>query len=509
MAAFGPASMAVPEGFCYETKYVVLSYLGLLPTSRRRAALGSSAEGVESVAEERARLSRMKSEVEDELRRLQEDIAASFSTTGFDTQLSPVFAPADPERSVEDSLAAVGDRVTQDLQPHLDSVLQTLLGSSLDYEGFRSAVLELGSHTQSGWNQVLVPLLLLQELFVGGGALGSLLSMGVRFLEETQTEFILKQGGWGSVFSLDEAEDAGVIIAEDSNDIYILSGDQAPDGLSPPRSLLPTTAAHGGEPGSWRTESFPASGHESWAHVSAMDPEDAKSLDSNEGAALAEERSENNSSNSDIVHVEREEAEQLAEGEELQESMLSVLGSESELAALREELKDEGDAIGKSPTPPFIPEEPLLELEEPVVIVETPASLLEASPTPIEVESAIMSEVPVKLDLVNTSTLSELQTESPAVVPVVEEPAPPPPPVQTKEEPKPEADPESAQAPAAGSEVTPPADPPVHSGPLEPKLEPESNAEPEPAGLPAFLYGGAALVAIAAVTCAILAYRKK
>uniref|UniRef100_A0AAY4E4Y2 Bcl-2-like protein 13 n=1 Tax=Denticeps clupeoides TaxID=299321 RepID=A0AAY4E4Y2_9TELE len=487
MAAFGPASMAVPEGFCYETKYVVLSYLGLLPTSRRRAALGSS-----SVAEERARLSRMKSEVEDELRRLQEDIAASFSTTGFDTQLSPVFAPADPERSVEDSLAAVGDRVTQDLQPHLDSVLQTLLGSSLDYEGFRSAVLELGSHTQSGWNQVLVPLLLLQELFVGGGALGSLLSMGVRFLEETQTEFILKQGGWGSVFSLDEAEDAGVIIAEDSNDIYILSGDQAPDGLS-----------------SWRTESFPASGHESWAHVSAMDPEDAKSLDSNEGAALAEERSENNSSNSDIVHVEREEAEQLAEGEELQESMLSVLGSESELAALREELKDEGDAIGKSPTPPFIPEEPLLELEEPVVIVETPASLLEASPTPIEVESAIMSEVPVKLDLVNTSTLSELQTESPAVVPVVEEPAPPPPPVQTKEEPKPEADPESAQAPAAGSEVTPPADPPVHSGPLEPKLEPESNAEPEPAGLPAFLYGGAALVAIAAVTCAILAYRKK
>uniref|UniRef100_A0AAY4E7X5 Uncharacterized protein n=1 Tax=Denticeps clupeoides TaxID=299321 RepID=A0AAY4E7X5_9TELE len=121
MAAFGPASMAVPEGFRYETKYVVLSYLGLLPTSRRRAALGSSAEGVESVAEERARLSRMKSEVEDELRRLQEDIAASFSTTGFDTQLSPVFAPADPERSVEDSLAAVGDRVTQDLQPHLDS----------------------------------------------------------------------------------------------------------------------------------------------------------------------------------------------------------------------------------------------------------------------------------------------------------------------------------------------------------------------------------------------------
>ena len=55
---------------------------------------------------------------------------------------------------------------------------------------------------------------------------------------------------------------------------------------------------------SWHTESLPVSlGPESWQQVT-VDPEEVKSLDSN-GAA---EKSENNSSNSDIVHVEREES---------------------------------------------------------------------------------------------------------------------------------------------------------------------------------------------------------
>lgn len=54
---------------------------------------------------------------------------------------------------------------------------------------------------------------------------------------------------------------------------------------------------------SWHTESLPVSlGPESWQQI-AMDPEEVKSLDSS-GAG---EKSENNSSNSDIVHVEKEE----------------------------------------------------------------------------------------------------------------------------------------------------------------------------------------------------------
>ncbi|XP_046878974.1 bcl-2-like protein 13 [Hypomesus transpacificus] len=85
-----------------------------------------------------------------------------------------------------------------------------------------------------------------------------------------------------------------------------------------------------------------------------MDREDTKSLDSSDGMILPEERSENHSSVSDMVHLEREEAELLEEEdlgvedeeegtleedeEEMQSSMLSMLGGERELAELRGEI---------------------------------------------------------------------------------------------------------------------------------------------------------------------------
>lgn len=125
-----------------------------------------------------------------------------------------------------------------------------------------------------------------------------------------------------------------------------LSGEQRPEWLGPNPTMLPLI--HEESPGPWQSESLLA---ESWSTMGDMDPEDAKSLDSNEGAVLAgEERSENHSSISDMVHLEREEAEMLVEveeeerrrmgeeeDEELQTSMLSVLGGERELAELRKE----------------------------------------------------------------------------------------------------------------------------------------------------------------------------
>ncbi|XP_010738951.3 bcl-2-like protein 13 [Larimichthys crocea] len=104
--------------------------------------------------------------------------------------------------------------------------------------------------------------------------------------------------------------------------------------------------------GPWQSESLLA---ESWSTMGDVDPEDTKSLDSGNETALAGE--ENHSSNSDMVHLEREEVEMLEEAEkeeerarrteeeeeddeELQTSVLSVLGGERELVELREEEQD-------------------------------------------------------------------------------------------------------------------------------------------------------------------------
>lgn len=335
-------------------------------------------------------------------------------------------------------------------------------------------------------------------------------------------------------------EERGVTIAEDSNDIYILSGEQHPDQLSPPSSLL-CTGDTSSEQSSWQTESLPVSlaGHESWAQVGAMDPEDIKSLDSNEGVALAEERSENNSSNSDIVHVEREEAELLEEGAEvaaIEESMMSVLGTESELAELREEFRDQ------TPPVPSLSEEDstapasLISTEEPVVI-ETPASVSaepslissepellpptpEAAPLPpAKTEAALSSTVPavepepdpevlaatapVPAEMAPPSLANESPT-APAEPEATSEPAVEPEPVTVPLQPELETVAEPAAAPLAASSVSTPVQAPVDVPAEEPPVQREPASE-----LPPLLYGGAVLVALAAVLAVVLRYMRK
>nr|XP_055029302.1 bcl-2-like protein 13 isoform X2 [Misgurnus anguillicaudatus] len=413
--------------------------------------------------------------------------------TGFDCHTSPVFSPANPESSIEDSLAVLADRVSCDLDTHLSSATQTLLTSELSFECFRAAVEELSSHAQAGWSKVLVPLVLLQALLAEGQSLENILDYGLRYLEESQADFIIQQGGWGTVFSLDETEDPGVIIAEDSNDIYILSGQ-----LSPPASLLTLEASSG--PTSWQTESLPVSltGHESWAQVGMMDPEDIKSLDSAEGVALVEEQSENNSSNSDIVHVEREDAEFLEEGgetveeAELQSSVLSMLGSESELAAIRDEVLSE----------------PVVSVEQPNVLAEIPPKVSD-DPPPVSVEKQKL----VHRDAAVTPfPVPELQSQ-PELVPAPVEPQS----TSIIKEPVSAMTPEPVlktleKEALAGAEqkATSTQDVPVSTS-TESPVQTKSVPQPESSDLSVLLYGGAAaLVAIAAVlTCAVLAYRKK
>ncbi|CAB1322930.1 unnamed protein product [Coregonus sp. 'balchen'] len=124
----------------------------------------------------------MKGQIEEELRQLEDEISACF-----DCDTSPVFSPANPESSIEDCLAVLGDRVARDLETHLASTVHTLLSAPLDYERFREAAQDVSCHTQSGWSKALQG---------EGQILAHLLPLGVRFLEEAEADYIIQQGGW-------------------------------------------------------------------------------------------------------------------------------------------------------------------------------------------------------------------------------------------------------------------------------------------------------------------------
>ncbi|XP_074925683.1 bcl-2-like protein 13 isoform X3 [Chelonoidis abingdonii] len=302
----------------------------------------------------------------------------------------------------------------------------------------------------------------------GQEPLGALLQFGVTYLEDYAADYIIQQGGWGTVFSLDsEEEEYHAVIAEDSNDIYILTSENSGQ-VSPPESPTVTTSWQSeslpvslSASQSWHTESLPVSlGPESWQQV-AMDPEEVKSLDSNGGG---EERSENNSSNSDIVHVEKEE---IPEG--IEEVAVSSMALETETAK-------EG----------FLETPSLLEMKSEAGIVAVEKASPSAPSLTEHEEEGEVAEEPV-------------EPEIPMLTKPVQKPTP------TEEKAAPE--PEKILPPEGETKVGKES----HSEEMEEK-SPAGEEKPIllPEGKSILLYGGAAAVAILAVAVGVaLALRKK
>lgn len=444
---------SVPVGFHCETKYVVLSYLGY-PLQEGPSG-GPQTPVTAALAKEE--LEKLKAEVDEELKRLEEEISAAFPSTGFDMHTSPVFSPASPDSAIEECLAQLAERLCLEIPAALDKATQTLLSGGPTYEVFKKESEDAALQT-SGWNKVLVPLVLLQRLLLeqtrrGNCQLDNLVQLGVSYMEDVCADFIIQQGGWGTAFSLDtEEEDVPGLIAEDSNDIYILTSDNS-EQVSPPESLAVSS--------SWHTESLPTSlGPESWQQV-AMDPEELKSLDSNGGG---EERSENNSSNSDIVHVEKEEIAEVIEEAAVMEERLE-----------QEEEEEEDDIEAEERELLVIPSATTTTLAAP-----SPPSLVEK----IESPPPPVSEPP-KVDIAVTGALEK---EPPGPVEESKEDVSVSSPLELKE--------------TFGSPISPLLSQQTDMGEEKPVLFSE--------GKSILLYGGAAAVAILAVAVAmVMALRKK
>ncbi|XP_019898147.2 uncharacterized protein LOC105030150 [Esox lucius] len=316
------------------------------------------------------------------------------------------------------------------------------------------------------------------------------------------------------VFTL-EGKVPAVSRGDDSGEVSSLSGEQRSDWLGP--SALRLVQGDSSGPVSWQTESSLA---ESWSTVGDMDPEDSRSLDN-----LTEERSEDHYSISDMLHLEQdaeeEDEEMLSEEEdgslaeveeELQASVMSVLGGERELAELREE-ELAGQAVlpssevsarqqvpQTSDPPPSVERRETWVQEEPAAVSHTTTAPMPMPVWRLEPPSASSTPVP------SVPTLAELHSE---LQYSMQEQLHPPPVLGPGAPQPPDTSQTTSQALLPAAQATQEVLPSTQVVPPE-KADAEPATSTSDSELPVLLCAGAALVAVVGIVAyGAMAYCRK
>ncbi|XP_066897178.1 LOW QUALITY PROTEIN: bcl-2-like protein 13 [Kogia breviceps] len=318
------SSTTVPLGSHYETKCVALSY----SQEKQREQHLSSPQGIRQDTASRSLdqeiLLKVKTEIEEELKSLDEETSEAFASTRLHPATSAVFSRTTPDSSAEDGLAHPGEKASQELRAPLRAALRTPLSRTpATHQARRQCTPEATVHA-SGRNKTLVPPILLRPVPLGsarraqepGAHRGSL----VRPSRRTPPPSAPCKASPTLASPAQRRLRRSPAPPRGVSDARQPRPEAAPRSPAPPRggsdarqprpeaAPTPATASWRAEgfpaypcgSQSWRTEGPPVS-PESWRQV-AVDPEEVESLDSN-GAG---EKSESKSSNSELGHVEKE-----------------------------------------------------------------------------------------------------------------------------------------------------------------------------------------------------------
>ncbi|XP_061177691.1 uncharacterized protein LOC133186465 [Saccostrea echinata] len=167
-----------------------------------------------SPAVEESVLNCMRAELSEELSSLESELENVLQKQRNGEVVSPLLTPPlTPQSNAARVLARIGDEVRAKYEFQLEDALHRLFiggQQTFSYETFRESANQIVDQNLPGWRQVVLLLVYGQSVTwraveSGQRGIGNLISYTTRLLSDYAAEFIINQGGWEAVMSLESS----------------------------------------------------------------------------------------------------------------------------------------------------------------------------------------------------------------------------------------------------------------------------------------------------------------